>query len=1273
MNKTQHVSFSDGISIVNVDRLRRRVSKGRRLYGAGNRALEKGDLVAAKEAVARAVAEEPQNAAWIQRLGFIVERQKQFAEALELYHRALLVQPNNAEWHYRAGVCAGKLGDQAEASREFELAFGLDRHHLRAAEGLARSLPPSTPEWRKFRVLQDLLRAHPTVPIALAFAQSAFKMERYRYCIEALETLSRSEELGRREKVLLGRAYILAGMPKEARALLSAMAEQSTNSVINARGAGHFLQVEADWAGAVELYKMSWESGSRDPEVAFGIGYCLDRQYLWEEAAVWYETALRSPAGDREYWYYKYALALERTDKPRLAAEAYARALVLGKFAQRAWFYRLGASLLAAGREDEAFDALAAWALGPDRVSSMHAEDESASSPAETTTSVASWPWLQQAAERVRSTVTGIASQKGRWLATARKHREAGDPNLAHDYYLAYVRATGYTDMPVVVEAAELERAMGRTRDACRLILDANEFEHLDGLDLQKMQKSPFDRRRMRYAEYTERFEVDADVVFFESFWGTKTNDNPLAIYEAMREDARFAHCKFYWSVADTAVLSDRLVDDDRTVIVEYGSIAYDRLLATAAYVITNTSLVEYFYRRNEQTVINTWHGTPLKTLGKQIGTGVLEHANITRNLLNTSILFAPNAYTANALVRDYDIEGLGTCDVVVGGSPRLDRVMDSDSVGRVEILRRIGIDPAMTSRVIFYAPTWRGSNDERSMDIGGAREALDALSTLPDATILFRAHHLAEASLVGVDLKAVVVPPEVDTYDVLRVADVLITDYSSLLFDFLPTHRRAICYTPDIKSYAAERGLYIEPGDVVSDVATDLATLVEMAGDSEWSGPDDKYLRSVAKFSSFEEGSAATRCLDLMAGELDTLHAKTTTMGSDTRKTVVLFESMLPNGIFSAFRNLVTSAASAQYRFVLSINQVDMVRNEDRRSLMDSLAGEIGIVARVGQMASDPQERYALGEYARLNGAVSPRLLELVGRAYRREFRRTFGSPLGVDFIDFEGYNRFWDTLFAMGIPESCSNAVVLHNQIVDEQEEKFPYLKELFVSYAKMDRVVAVSSALAEENNRRLFEVGAVIPNGVGVLHNVLNDERIRADAERGVNLWEGFEAAAPRLISLGRFSPEKNQELLIRAMPGIIREFPDAQLILLGSGPTETAMKALTESLGLRAAVHFCGFTENPMTTVKDSDLFLLGSTHEGQPMVLLEAMVLGTRPICTDVPGSVEAISGSGGLVAGWTPEAFAETVIAALRDPQEPVFDANAYNRIALAEFHDLNR
>lgn len=1258
---------------------RQLLSVRRRTYAAGNRALNNGDLTSAERLINKSLAWGDQPASWIQRLGLVQERAQKHQDALETYYVAITGDGDRADWYYRAGVCATAIGRVTEALELFEHALTKDPTHTRAADALAASIPSATPGWRKRELLQQAINVSPQPGTLRGAAKLAYSMHNYSDTISHLDAI-RSQHLDEKpDTVLLARALVRLGDTKRAHLLLQALAINDTDSKARAVGPGHYADRHGEWEVAFALHKAEWEARAEtQPQAAFGAAYALDRQYLWEDALEWYKRALQSDFGDTPYWNYKYAHALERTERYGQAAQWYSRSLSLGDKTQWDWYYRLGYCHSQINEHESAYLSLRIWATKTANYETM--KQPTADADADADISNISNQQLDIALEVFSNSLDGTSEQLAldlhanlsgpknvarREIAKARLALRGGNSALAISHYRTYLRATVVSAAPTLVEITDVLYKEEHVEEAARHLLDLREFFRPDGLDTKRLISSEYERRRLRYAEYCDRFAIASNTILFETYWGTRISDNPLALYQYLTNDPRFADCTFYWVYQSTAQIPETLEDDARTILVEYGTQQYDRILATAETLVNNTSFVEYFQRRDAQRYINTWHGTPLKTLGKSIKTGVLEHANVARNFMQTSLLAVPNIHTANKLIHDYGVYGLTQATVKVTGSPRLDSLpTDTDEIARAT-RQRLGIHPADDRRIVFYAPTWRGSATNRSQDNEIAHVALQTIAEDPSTIPVFRAHHLVETEMENLDDRIIVAPQTLSTYDILHAAEVLVTDYSSLLVDFLVTERQAISFVPDINDYQHDRGLYLDPHAIVSDCATTTESLRNFLSRDSFQ-PDAKYLASRDTYCGLEDGHASRRIADYIytdtsdGEDLDTKPAQ---------QTVVFFESMIPNGIRSSFTNLCNQINTDRYRIIVTLDVDQVETNPDRQDGLAALPSHVEIVGRTGKMLQTLEERYAMQQSSRRFGDTPESLDMIVDTAYKREFRRVFGHPQpNTVFVDFEGYSRFWNALFSRGAPPGSSNGVVLHNQMDLERETRFPYLTEIIRNYQHFDGIASVASAISEDNHAAARHLDVPLKTDPTVLHNTIDAHAIVEASDGGHSHWNSRPHAYPKLVTAARLSPEKNQSLMIDAMRTIVKTHTSAQLMILGDGPSMSTLRSQVRNYDLDDFVHFAGFERNPMPTIADSDLFVLTSKHEGQPMVIFEAMVLGLPVVTTPVPGCVEALGFGSGAVTQYDANRIASDITSVLERNEHAPFDHVEYNVRALEEF-----
>jgi CDP-glycerol glycerophosphotransferase len=301
-----------------------------------------------------------------------------------------------------------------------------------------------------------------------------------------------------------------------------------------------------------------------------------------------------------------------------------------------------------------------------------------------------------------------------------------------------------------------------------------------------------------------------------------------------------------YWSVVDLSVQ----VPEGAVPVVD-GSPEWWRARGSARLLVVNDWLRRTFSRRPGQIVVQTWHGTPLKRLAlHRRGFDPRRMAAVIKESRRWNVLLAQNPYAARILGKAY---AFLSRPVWVEGYPRNDILANGDDGATRASL---GIRP--DERVILYAPTWR--DDRTEMD-----DFIDpvALAEATDSVVLVRGH--SRTLLPGRDAEG----PRVldvtgfpDTSRLLVAADALITDYSSVMFDFSVTGKPMYFLVPDIEHYRGElRGFYFDlvahaPGPVVQ-TQDELVAALRDGDASEFAA---KYALWRGKFNPRDDGHAAER-----------------------------------------------------------------------------------------------------------------------------------------------------------------------------------------------------------------------------------------------------------------------------------------------------------------------------------------------------------------------------------------------------------------------------
>lgn len=413
-----------------------------------------------------------------------------------------------------------------------------------------------------------------------------------------------------------------------------------------------------------------------------------------------------------------------------------------------------------------------------------------------------------------------------------------GGPELplpAGDYAVTVVDATG---LPVAVEATVPDLMTPTLRAA----LDGGTLRVRPPVDPAYESGDGQAALERRYATRPKGLE---NAVFFESFYGRNASCNPRAID---RELARVAPgVQRYWSVVDLSVE----VPEGAIPVVE-GSPQWWRARGSARLLVVNDWLRRRYERRAGQVVLQTWHGTSLKRLAlHRPGFDPRRMLAVLRESRRWNVLLAQNPTGERILRKAY---AFLRRPVWVEGYPRNDVLVTGDGSGT-----RVALGIGDDERVVLYAPTWRDDRNEIVDFLDPERLAADT-----GAVVLVRGH--SRTILPGRDThgtRVIDVTAYPDMADLLLVADALVTDYSSVMFDYTATGKPIFFFTPDLAHYREQlRGFYFDlaahaPGPMVT---TQDELTAALASDGVPAAYADRYAQWRRRFNPRDDGHAAER-----------------------------------------------------------------------------------------------------------------------------------------------------------------------------------------------------------------------------------------------------------------------------------------------------------------------------------------------------------------------------------------------------------------------------
>ncbi|WP_318031843.1 CDP-glycerol glycerophosphotransferase family protein [Tannockella kyphosi] len=365
----------------------------------------------------------------------------------------------------------------------------------------------------------------------------------------------------------------------------------------------------------------------------------------------------------------------------------------------------------------------------------------------------------------------------------------------------------------------------------------------------------------------------DKKTILFISFHGRGYSDNPKALHEYMLENSEFNDFKFVWAIKGC---KKKNLDIPNAKQIEYAGLKYLYYLARSKYWISNCKLPAYVYKSKNQVYLQTWHGTPLKRLAHDII--VPEDTTFYRSEISFkemaatydndvskyNFMISPSAFTTEVFQSAFAINRERLIET---GYPRNDCLSNYKEEELDQLKDKYGIPKG--KKVVLYAPTWRdnsynlkGYTFKLEVDFSKWQEILG-----DEYVVIFKPHYLIISDFDVNAYQGFVYSIDA-TEDISRlyiVSDILITDYSSVFFDYAILERPIYFYMYDLESYRSElRGFYI---DIYKDLPGDIfESEIKMLKDIRDEKYDYNRLEEFNKrFNNCEDGNASKRVIDIL------------------------------------------------------------------------------------------------------------------------------------------------------------------------------------------------------------------------------------------------------------------------------------------------------------------------------------------------------------------------------------------------------------------------
>lgn len=802
------------------------------------------------------------------------------------------------------------------------------------------------------------------------------------------------------------------------------------------------------------------------------------------------------------------------------------------------------------------------------------------------------------------------------------------------------------------------------------------------------------------YRSMLRNLPLDEHAVVLEPQQGRSPDGNIFYILQELASKKAYSHLRLYYvytpSSKETFVSRLNAYGLLESVeLVERESAEYVRLLACAKYLVTDTGFPFFYIKREGQILWNTWHGTPLKKMGRQSNDDYHRFGNMQRNMFLADYLSYPNRYMANVMMRDYMINNLFTGTVLYAGYPRNTAFFSNERSAALRSEFELE-----GKKVWAYLPTWRKADDVGAEEPSSANDAgkpsaklgaknqmpavAEAASRIPgylatldtlltkDEILYVSLHPMENATLDYSSFRHVrPIPKTVESYEFLNVCDALVTDYSSVMFDFASTNKPIVLFNFDYESYTQSRGMYVDIDNFPFQQVQTPEALVNALRNPQ--AVDMQAFKE--QFCSYESAAATSDlCAQVFFGESRVLAEQNK---PDGRKKVLIYAGNLArNGITTSLTNILQTIDTTEYDVYVTYIAAAV---RETKAYLKTLPEDISYLPSLGKTNMSLKEKVAMTRFS-MRALSAEEYVSVMEPVYDDEIKRLYGSIPFDTVIQFNGYDLKKILLFERF---TRNRVQYVHNDMEQEAKKGNTRLDFLKVVYPRFDKVAVVSPGIVDITKR----IGGPQTNVV-VAQNIFDYKRVETLARRNIvfnpetvsnisvdTLQEWLGGPGATIVSIGRFSVEKQHELLLRAFDSLVPKHPLAHLVIIGGGSNKDIYhntRKLAARLKYGNRVALIRNMANPFAVLARCDGLILPSKYEGFGLVLIEADTLSKPVVSTNIDGPRSFMEEHGGVMVEPTLEGITEGLELLLEGKVRPLYvDYEAYNKQAIEQFNSL--
>lgn len=477
----------------------------------------------------------------------------------------------------------------------------------------------------------------------------------------------------------------------------------------------------------------------------------------------------------------------------------------------------------------------------------------------------------------------------------------------------------------------------------------------------------------------------------------------------------------------------------------------YMELIETAQFLLTEVYLTAAWVKKEGQMYINIWHGTPLKKLGlAKNAKGKHKNGIQQSNFIDADYLLYPNDYTKKHMLESYKVADLMPGKVLKLGYPRTGGMLEAAQSDQTELRKMLAPNG---EHIYAYMPTWK---DYLKVDqvVAESKELLDYLdANLREDQILYvNLHHRVSDSLDYSQFKRIrQFPPTVDSYKLLALTDALITDYSSVFYDYLALRRQIVLYCADYELYRKKRGTYMDLMELPFDKA--ITPEEVLAAINRGKTYDDE--AAYQEFCAYDSVENAHKLCSLFLGTEDEVVVEA--IPKNKKKKVMIYSDALSECTETQWlrKTAENCAGSDTVELFISCNQDMVNENKDSAYPLLNKVPVIGTTADYfpSAMGRTAKKLYESGKIT-IGQAMSVRKYDYAAAVRRFLGRAAFDLAVLLDVTDPE-------KLLALTFMDQPNKIMIISDLMYKEiTENNNTFLKDALQVSASYMRAVFVKN---------------------------------------------------------------------------------------------------------------------------------------------------------------------------------------------------------------------